>query len=315
MKSLLQTQAWAEFKAKFGWQPHRVEGVLVLEKPIKFGQTILYAPEVTLPTDSVVAKALVAELVAWARGQKNAIFFKLEFLNKSGECSINMADSGFLPSFEEIQPTWRQVIPLSGTPEEILVQMKEKGRYNVRLAERKGVTVKFFDEPGEELDKARQDFQRIYADTGKRQGFVARGECYVQAILDILVREKMGGVGVAYFENQPVAGAVISVYDGVASYLYGGSTDEHREVMAPYALHYRLMLAARERGAMWYDLLAIAAPGEPETERNRRFQGITRFKQQFGGESVQIMGGFDLPLKPLLYSLYRLAEQRRRKFI
>ena len=315
MQSLLQTEAWAEFKACFGWQPHHVGGVLVLEKPIKFGQTLLYAPEVTLPSNAAEAQKLVGELKAWAKNRPDAIFFKLEILNKSGECPINLAESGFSPSFEEIQPTWRQVVPLSGTPEEILLQMKEKGRYNTRLAEKKGVTVRFFDQPGEELEKARGEFQAIYSGTAKRQGFVARGEKYVKTILDILARDNMGGVGIASYQGQPVAGAVIGMHDGTASYLYGGSTDEHREVMAPYAMHYRLMLSAKERGCRFYDLLAIAAPGEPETKRNRRFQGITRFKQQFGGESVRIMGGFDLPLKPFLYSLYRLAEKSRRKFI
>lgn len=117
---------------------------------------------------------------------------------------------------------------------------------------------------------------------------------------------------VATYDNQPVAAAIITLYDNFASYLYGASGNVYRDKMGPYALHWAAMQwASTQPGqeAKAYDLLAIRPPGD----KPHPYDGITRFKEQFGGERVDLLGSWDLPFSTGWYTLFSAAEKMRRK--
>jgi lipid II:glycine glycyltransferase (peptidoglycan interpeptide bridge formation enzyme) len=133
---------------------------------------------------------------------------------------------------------------------------------------------------------------------------------------------------VARYNGKSVAAAIITFYGDTASYLYGASSDECREVMAPYLLHWEAMKLAKQKGCKFYDLLAVepfdnmqTANSYPQSAADgqrlavggkHKFSGITKFKEQFGGRKVHLVGGWDLVYKPTWYTLFKWAEKMRR---
>jgi|YelNatPaOPRAMG01_1025707.scaffolds.fasta_scaffold86909_2 lipid II:glycine glycyltransferase (peptidoglycan interpeptide bridge formation enzyme) len=309
MRSLLQTKEWALFKKKFGWGFKEVKGVFVLKRRLPFQKEILYSPEVWLEPQT--ASEVVKALVDYARSEKNAIFYTLEILNPHDECPLNPREYGFEPSFEDYQPRWRQIIPLTPSKEEIFAQMKPLGRRNIRIAEKKGVITRIHDDLMF-LEEDTKIFYELMQETAKRHHFAPRKMDYFRELLRLLYENKYGFLVTASFNDKPLASLIISVYDRVASFLYGASTEIEKERMANYAAQYAAILEAKKRGAKVYDLLAISPPGWPKAPLAIKYAGITRFKENFGGYKEAISGAFDLILKPNLYKIYRYLEILRR---
>ena len=182
----------------------------------------------------------------------------------------------------------------------ILDQMKEKGRYNIKIAQRKGVQI------GTSANV--DEFYRLFQETAKRNGFKIRPKNYFQILLDNLSDDGYAELLEAHFEGQVIAAEIVTYFDETASYLYGASSNESRDTMAPYLLHLEAMRRAKTKDCKYYDLLAVA----PEGEENHKYAGISRFKRQFGGRTVQIVGGYDLVYKPSWYKIFKSMEKMRR---
>ena len=303
MSSLLQTKTWADFRATQGWGYDNVDGIFVLRRKLFSNKTFLYAPEVNF--NNIGNFDIFLENAEKIAKINHSIFFRLEILEEippAGEEEITkkLKEKNFIKAFEETQPEYRLVIDISGTEEEILAQMKEKGRYNIKIAQRKGVQVT----PSVNID----NFYRLFQETAKRNGFEIRPKSYFQALLDKLGADGYAELLEARFENQVVAAEIVTYFQETASYLYGASGNVSRDTMAPYLLHLEAIRRAKTRGCRYYDLLAVA----PEGEENHKYAGISRFKRQLGGRTVQIIGGYDLVLKPTWYKIFKLAEKVRR---
>lgn len=309
MKSILQTKEWTEFKAKFGWSYTEVNGIFVLKKGLPFGSNMLYAPEVYLPPRKV--EETVAALVAEAEKDKHCAFFTLEILNPHDECPLDLKPLGFTPSFEDIQPRWRQIIPLDLPAEKILAQMKEKGRYNVRLSEKKGIVCHVHDELLF-LEDDVKIFYNLMAETAKRDGFSIRPKNYFLELLQMLYKNKTGFMVSGAFEDITLAATIISVYDNTATYLYGASGSVERNRMASYGVQFKAMREAKDRGTKKYDLLAISPEDGLNSALAKKYTGITKFKENFGGKKIAIAGGFTKVFKPTFYKLYKQIEKIRR---
>jgi lipid II:glycine glycyltransferase (peptidoglycan interpeptide bridge formation enzyme) len=187
--------------------------------------------------------------------------------------------------------------------------MKEKGRYNVRLAQKKGVVVKQFDMKDDKAQDALGVFYNLYQETYKREGITGRSLGYFQNLIDKFSQTDYLKLYISYFEDEPVSASLISECDGMASYLYGGSSRRHKEVMAPYLMHFFAMTEAKSRGCKSYDLIGRSAPGEEKSS----WAGLTRFKESFGGEAVEILGSYDFINKKFLYGVFKFIEKIRRK--
>lgn len=298
MKSILQSKEWANFKSSQGFKIHEVGGVFVHERALPLGKNFLYIPEISAQE---VTPALIEELKALAQ-KENSIFLRIEFIDHFDHNASKVIQSfGFKKSFEEVQPKWRQIIDIKGSKEEILAQMKQKGRYNIKLSQKKNI--KIINGP-EHLDV----FRRLYLETTKREGIAGRSLEYFKKMLDSFKDTDYFEVSVATYEGEPVAGAIISFYDGVASYLYGGSSREHKEVMAPYAMHWEIIKDAKARGCKSYDMIGRTEPG-----KEGKWSGVTRFKEQFGGEAIEILGSYDYINKSFWYQIFKTIEKMRRK--
>ena len=220
-------------------------------------------------------------------------------------------------SGEQVQFRNTMLIDLDGPEDELLVRMKQKTRYNIRLAERKGVEVR--SGGSDDLDL----LYRMYAETSVRDGFVIREERYYQD----LWRAFLPGAGeprssdrpvvyplIAEVAGEPVAAILVFVFGGKAWYLFGMSRDLHREKMPNHLLQWEAMRLAKASGCHTYDLW-----GAPDDfQEGDPLWGVYRFKEGLGGRVVRHIGAWDLPLKPVYYKMYteflpRLLEIWRRR--
>jgi len=311
MSSLLQTKEWATLRQAQGWQAYWVDDVLILQRNLFLGKSFLYAPEVAwrkLSQSQVIAslakqsnKEGIAASSATPRND-NIIFFRLEILDENQpEIMAKLKQNGFIKSFEEVQPEWRQIIDISPSEEEILAQMREKGRYNIRVAQKHGVII----EKSENID----EFYQIFCQTARRDGFQIRPKQYFENMMQILAPKNYAELLVARYNNKTIAAEIVTYYNETASYLYGASSNEQRNLMAPYLLHWEAIRRAKEKGCQYYDLLAVA----PEGIEKHKYAGISRFKRQFGGRTVQIVGSYDLVFQPFWYRVFKMGEKIRRK--
>jgi|GEM_PF-391213 len=356
-KSILQTKQWAQLKEKYGQKAHWISDVLVLEHKLPFKKSFLYMPEVGQAQLHDMEKAKLDELAI----STGAVFVRAEVVNETDEKEsyLDEALKGFEKSRDEIQPKHRQIVNLRPTEEEILAQMKPKGRYNIKVAQRHEVIVQSYGpqdshraqniehetqfwgrsenysstrtssggEAGKVLDSvprhsndndkialstasrndnggvdAVADFYNLYRQTVKREGITGRNIDYFHDLVDILGARNMAKVYIARLGDKALAGAIVTFYDGVASYLYGGSSNESREVMAPFALHFQIMKDAKALGMRYYDLLGIAPPNKPK----HKWAGLSRFKENFGGKAVEIIGGYDKVYNRTWYGLFKM---------
>jgi lipid II:glycine glycyltransferase (peptidoglycan interpeptide bridge formation enzyme) len=202
------------------------------------------------------------------------------------------------------------LIDLSGSKDEILMRMKSKTRYNIRLAGRKGVEV---HSRGPEDVEA---LNRLIGVTGERQEFGVHSEAYYRHAYESLVAAGQAQLFIAQHEDRPLAAVFACALGQKAWYMYGASSNQHRELMAPYAAQWAAIQWARERGCTTYDLWGI--PDEEEetleaqfTERSDGLWGVYRHKRGYGGQIVRYAGAFDYVYHKPLYAAYRVASKLR----
>ena len=302
MKSFLQTKEWADFKCQFDWRSFWVKENIILGRNLVLGKSMLYCPELNFSTWQDQNEEFMAAVRELAKKEK-AIFLRLEFLNKKDpEKEDFLKKLHFKKAFEEIQPENRVWIDLTPSHEEILAQMKSKGRYNIKIAQKHGIKIESFENPTSEQT---EEFYGLYHQTAKRNKFSFRGRKYFQELSKLPYVK----LYLAKHQGETLAASFIVFYEDMASYLYGASSSEKRNLMAPYLMHWQIMQDAKQAECKIYDLLAIA----PEGDEKHRFTNLTRFKEQFGREKVQLMGSWDLIFQPFWYKLYRWGEGVRRK--
>jgi len=162
MSSFLQTDAWAKFKEKWGWRPHRLAETLVLSRKIILGKSLWYAPETELVDEKSLQRLL--QDVKPAAEKEAAFVFRLEVaVPWHDEIAERLKKLGLRKSFESVQPEWRAVVDLRPSEEELLATMHPKGRYNIRLAQRHGVAIRSSSDAA--------TFYSLYVETAKRERF------------------------------------------------------------------------------------------------------------------------------------------------
>ena len=194
-------------------------------------------------------------------------------------------------NFEAIQPRYVFRLNVEGkTEEELLANFHQKWRYNIRLAERKGVTVRIC---GKEMVPA---FSDLMLTTGVRDGFVTRKPEYFAAMLDNLGEHAR--LYMAFDPNDtPIAGTLAIHYGDKVWYLYGASSNEHRNLMPNYLLQWCMIQWAVETNCRIYDFRGVSG----DVSEDNPLYGLFRFKQGFGGDFTEFVGEMDLVLSPVIY--------------
>jgi len=315
---LLQTGEWGELKSMFEWKPVRIlnggDGVQILFRKLPLGFTIGYIPKAN------PSPALWQEIDSVCK-KNRAVFLKLEpdlWENQLPDPSYltpgnspKTPDTSHLTldtSPHNIQPPRTILVDLKGTEEEILARMKQKTRYNIRLAEKKGVTVRAW----EDLSA----FHDMMLVTGERDGFGVHSEKYYRRAYELLHPKGMCELLLAEYEGKPLAALFVACHGDRAYYLYGASTDEERNRMPTYLLQWEAMRWAKARGCAEYDLWGV--PDEEETTLEENFEtrrdglwGVYRFKRGFGGQLKRAAQALDRVYNPLLYQVYLRTLRNR----
>ena len=317
---ILQTAEWGAFKAGYGWKAHYpiwrdtagtvCGAALVLERAIPGGFSMLYTPRGPLVDwGDPAAVSIVLDGLHDLAAARRAIFVKMDPEIITGRDDLQAPQPPELAvtrALEEIQRRGWHVsrqpvqfrntvwLDLNGTEDDWLARMKQKTRYNLRLAQRKGVTVR----RGALADLPL--LYRMYAETSVRDGFVIRAETYYTTLWSQFLAHGMAQPLIAEVEGQPVAAVVLFFFAGRAWYLHGMSVQAHREKMPNYLLQWEAMRLARERGCVIYDLW-----GAPDAwDEQDPLWGVYRFKEGLGGQAIRTAGAWDYPARPLLYRLY-----------
>lgn len=204
-----------------------------------------------------------------------------------------LAEAGFVRAPVDLDPFETREIDLAGGIDAVLARMTPKGRYNVGLAGRHGVTVAMETDPA-----AIRRFHPLLAETARRQKFAAEPLCYLMDLAATLFPIGMAAAFFATYRGEVVAAAVAVFHGPRATYLYGASRRDHPKVMAPYAVQAAVMAEAAARGCTVYDLYGVDALGRPD----HGYAKLSQFKSRFGGAVRIYAGAQDL------YDYDRLAD-------
>jgi lipid II:glycine glycyltransferase (peptidoglycan interpeptide bridge formation enzyme) len=301
---LLQTTAWGQVKAAFEWDIVRMgmdyAGAQILFRPLPLGFSWGYIPRgpVGSPDESFW------QMIEIECRRRRAVFLKIE--PDLTSCDLS-SDSPWLPSdrFKKsphcIQPRRTITVDLVGEEEDILARMKQKTRYNIRLASRKGVIVRKSDD----ID----GFHQLLQVTGQRETFGIHTKTYYETVYNTFSQKDSCVLLDAEFEGDKLSCAMVFAEGERAWYLYGASSNERRNLMAPYAVQWEAIRWARSKGCRYYDLWGVPDYDEEflETEFTKRSNGlwgVYRFKRGFGGKLTRTIGAWDFIFYPLLYFFY-----------
>jgi lipid II:glycine glycyltransferase (peptidoglycan interpeptide bridge formation enzyme) len=306
---LLQTGEWGEVKSYFGWSVMRIRNssaaAQLLFRRLPLGLSIAYLPRGPLGNPNL---DFWQEVDAVCRQQK-AILLKVEpdawDDGPAGNPSLLHPDG---VASSTIQPRQTIVLDLTGGAEAVLARMKQKTRYNIHLAEKKGVVV----DPWREFP----DFGNMMDITAKRDGFGVHSPDYYRLAFEEYSQNDSCELFCARFNGQPLAAVMVFRHGKRAWYLYGASNNEERNRMPTYLVQWKAIQWAMEHGCQEYDLYGIPDASEEKleesfTSRSDGLWGVYRFKRGFGGATKRSVGAVDKIYSPLLYSFYQLALRLR----
>ncbi len=294
----------------------------VLNKGFAKRLSILYSPKGPLLdwSDESLRNRVLNDIQSLAR-KEGAIFLKMDpdvllatgvpggdadVKDPGGQVVLDELERrGWDYSSDQIQFKNTVLIDLTPPEDEMLARMKQKTRYNIRLAEKKGVVLRI---------GTQKDFSmlyRMYAETSVRDGFVIRDEGYYKTVWEIFMQKNADNHWnvpdvptceplIAEVDDEPVAAIFVFYFAGRAYYVYGMSRNVHREKMPTYLLQWEAMKRARAFGCSVYDLW-----GAPEVfDESDSMWGVYRFKEGLGGKVVRTLGAWDYAPNPLWYKMY-----------
>ena len=300
----LQLWEWGLVKRGMGWEelPLILEedgeiraAMLILKRALPLPgmkKCIFYSPRG--PVVDVESQELCQVLLAGAARvarDHGAIFLKMDpavdhrqeqFADILSACGLRKNETGL--DFEGVQPRFVFRLDISPSETLLLENMHQKWRYNIRLASRKGVVIRQAENK-EDL----RIFYDILLETAQRDQFLIRGYEYFEWIWDHMVLNGYGQIFVAEYEGQAIAATLAMMLGEKAWYLYGASSNEHRNVMPNYLIQWEMIRWAKQQGCTMYDFRGVSG----DLDENNPLYGLYRFKKGFGGELTEFIGEYD----------------------
>jgi lipid II:glycine glycyltransferase (peptidoglycan interpeptide bridge formation enzyme) len=307
---ILQTRAWGEFKRAHRWAPRYLVSedgppvaVLELRHTVTGLGTLGYVPKGPGVAGESQLPALLDGLRASA-GSAFAIKVEPEIV-QSAAAAAALRDMGLEKSRHDVQIS-RATIIVDLRPDEdaMLASFKPKTRYNIRLAQRHGVTVAPVSLDGESIDT----MYSLMASTRDRAGFTLRSKEYFSRYWNLHAAAGQGQLFFASLDGEVLAGVFATYLGRKAWYKDGGSTKEHAAVMAPHLLQWEVMRWLRSRGVEAYDLVAV--PPAAELNPEHPLYGLYRFKSGFSERITEYVGTWDLPIRRSRYAAWNAIAER-----
>ena len=313
---VLQSPAWGELKSQFGWEScwviHGKLGAQVLFQQIPLGYQVAY-----LPLGPISAGGDVFSHPDWIGFQQDlddlcrsrkAVFLKIEPDCWQDDAKGMFPPDGYKLSPQSIQPPRTILISLAESEDEILARMKSKTRYNIRLAEKKEISIRQIDNI--------EPFYGLLENTSDRAAFGIHTKEYYRKAFELFQASGECQLFLAEYQGLPLASIMVFIRGKRSWYFYGASSSQHRERMPTYLVQWEAMLWAKRLGCLSYDLWGV--PDEDFetleknfTERGDGLWGVYRFKRGFGGELKRVCGPWDRVYNPALYFLYTLLTRLR----
>jgi peptidoglycan pentaglycine glycine transferase (the first glycine) len=332
----LQSWGWGDFQSSYG---RRVWRFVVRHNDEMYGLSTAICMQlrrgrhfVYIPRGPIIKKGLTREqrITIWSMFtqqwrliglESNAIFVRIEppHIDVVGKEDRTTRVNNFLIGKEwvpvkRVQPKFTSIVSLKESEEIILSRMHHKTRYNIRLAEKKGLTFRMI-----KSEKEFQLFWKLHSDAAQRDSFSTYSYEYYRKLFNILLDEDekpdVKRVALRVFivekgDGTPLAAALVITFGTRVVYLFGGSDHQHRNLMAPYLLHWSIIKRGKKNGFEEYDLWGVTPPGEIE---EHSWQGFSRFKLGFGGQTFTYPGAYDFPYRRMQYKLYTVLKQLRKK--
>jgi lipid II:glycine glycyltransferase (peptidoglycan interpeptide bridge formation enzyme) len=305
--NLLQSWKWGELQARFGWTVERLAfgdgrfGVCSLQRTGSLlpGGAVYYVPRgpVVVERDRLLALDDLQRRAAAGRG----LVLRVEPNATVGDQWPAFFEGRGYLNGTAIQPQATRLLRIDAEPQALRAAFKPKTRYNLNLAEKKGVTIK--------ASRDAATFARLALQTGKRQGIRLPGAAYYQAALDLFGPADEVRLYLAEHQGDVLGGIMVFRFGATAYYLFGGSSDQKRELMPNYLLHWQAMLDFRALGCTTYDWWGI--PEEPAADHP--WFGLYRFKTGFGGETVRYVGLYQRVLRPGPFAVEQRLQKLKRR--
>ncbi len=287
-KSFLQSKAWLSVYSDEGKVVHQIApGFGFIERRVA-GITYWYGPHV---------QGSKVQPVIDAAKKAGAVFVRISPVDKS------TADAFYgIKKVKDAEPSTSLILDLAQSEQELLAGMKSKTRYNVNLAQRKGVRVEIIQGSLDSL--LFEKVWKLYEQTRKRKGIRNHAKSHY------INSSEHGFWVLAWIDQDLVVANFCITHDDTVVYLYGASSNAHSPAMAPYLAQWETIKWAKTHEYAQYDFWGIA----PEGETSHPYASITRFKRGFGGKAITYPGTFELVLRPFQYLLFAILKKLRKIF-
>src|SRR3989304_1295613 len=306
---VIQSWEWGEFRKKMGidlirlceYSSNKLTSAYQLTfHPVPFFKniTIGYFPKGPMPT-----KSMVNALVDFG-AQKKAAFIKIEPNIISDRKTTNderLTRLGLIPSKKSLFTKHNFIVDLTQSEENLLAKMHPKTRYNIKLAQKKGVKV--YDSTA---DSDFKTYLKLYFETTRRQKYFGHSPAYHQKVWETLKPAKMARVLIAQYQKKPLVAWMLLNFGDTLYYPYGGSSLEHKEVMASNLVAWEAIRLGKRLNFKTFDMWGALPPDADKTDP---WYGFHRFKEGYGGKHVEYVGTYDFVLCPRLHTALNLAKK------
>ena len=299
----MQCWQWGEARKKMGIEVMRLSDgkhvyQLTFHRIPYINLKIGYLPRSTMPTKEVL------EFLNSYGKKRRVIFIKIEPYQQFN--NITRQSKNMFESPHPLFPEWTIVLDLTKSEDELLKQMKPKTRYNIRLAQKKGVTIREMSD-----DTGYKIFEKLYFDTCRRQKYHGHTPRYHRIIWDSM-KNGIAHILIAFYNETPLAAYELFYFNKTFYYPYGGTSLEYRNLMGANLLMWEAIRLGKKMGAYKFDMWGSLAPGY---DQSHDWAGFTHFKEGYNGKFTQMIGSYDLIINPFAYKLYNFAYWVRRQLI
>lgn len=316
---VIQSWEWGEFRKSAGLDLVRLghfdDGRMVRAYQLTFHQVPLLKQTVGyLPKGPMPDAAMVKALVDFSK-TKGAAFIKIEpnvvvnwdaakaDVTTQQKALEQMKMLGLYPSNKSLFTKYNFIVSLEKPKEQLMASFHPKTRYNIGIAQKKGVEVY--------TSQNEADFElylKLYFDTTKRQGYFGHTPSYHKKVWQILKAADMARLLVAKYQGKPLVAWMLFNFGDTLYYPYGGSSKEHRDVMASNLVCFEAIALGKKMGLKYFDMWGALAPNARESDP---WYGFHRFKAGYGPMHVEYIGTYDLILKNALYNTLNFADRVR----
>lgn len=320
----LQSWEWGDFKRQSGIDIQRIailddNDILMLVATVMTLSYAKFFKKMYIPRGPIISREVIQEPVVLNKvldfffteleekaKEKQAVFLRVEpdwwrmVLSQT-----LLADKGFKRGKRNIQPLHSLVMKIDKSTDDILAQMKQKTRYNVRLAERKGVDVKIYPAK-EKLDV----FLSLLKKTANWKQFKTHSDDYYKSMSNLDSDDFKLYVAVAMYNGVPIAANLVIKFKITGYYLMGASDRSYKNLMAPYLLHWEIIKYLKENACVQYDLWGVDAKDSGEDKREKTWSGFSDFKRGLapGEPTVEYFGVWEKPYREKWYKFLNLLK-------